>query len=397
MADINNIQYTNEGFGALVLSVLKNNKRHPRDYLNEQEIKECFELYDNQCFVCNLPCENMEIDHIIPLAGGGSNELNNLQPLCKDCHKTKTTLEKESGAYKSNDLEGSIFNKVTLDHMTNSNEFKSWAFIERVPITGPIENVFRYDLCKCRRNNAYFSDFEFPVYSVMDISRPFSGIIRCGMYLVETCNTYPFRGIGWYTQPLVQYALDNNIIDLANIKGECIPSNKLPKDYFQKPIDVLLKAFESDPDLQKLAPNTLVGLFGRTKSTASRTKFTTCPMEASTWWGESDPRCDVFIRSIQLDENDKLYEGIFNETVQVESTKYPLYKQILELEAIELHKLETLLIKKGVVILVTAVKRRLKFKNTGMIRPSKNIKKNPTQKYWRLKFYLECAEILRSI
>ena len=112
-----------------------------------------------------------------------------------------------------------------------------------------------------------------------------------------------------------------------------------------------MKPFESDPDLQKLAPNTLVGLFGRTKSTASRTKFTTCPMEASTWWGESDPKCDVFIRSIELDEENKLYEGIFNETVQVKSTKYTLYKQILELEAIELHKLETLLKNKGAVIL----------------------------------------------
>ena len=31
-----------------------------------------------------------EIDHIIELASGGTNTLDNLQPLCKPCHAIKT-------------------------------------------------------------------------------------------------------------------------------------------------------------------------------------------------------------------------------------------------------------------------------------------------------------------
>ena len=31
-----------------------------------------------------------EVDHITPLADGGSNEMINLQALCKPCHSTKT-------------------------------------------------------------------------------------------------------------------------------------------------------------------------------------------------------------------------------------------------------------------------------------------------------------------
>jgi hypothetical protein len=36
---------------------------------------------------------NLELDHIIPLHRGGSNDYENLQLLCRDCHKEKTAAE----------------------------------------------------------------------------------------------------------------------------------------------------------------------------------------------------------------------------------------------------------------------------------------------------------------
>lgn len=45
-----------------------------------------------QCAHCG-DGEPLELDHIINHARGGTNELNNLQWLCKPCHKRKTQKE----------------------------------------------------------------------------------------------------------------------------------------------------------------------------------------------------------------------------------------------------------------------------------------------------------------
>ena len=44
-----------------------------------------------KCEICNgILNENYEIDHITPLYKAGDNNINNLQCLCPDCHRTKT-------------------------------------------------------------------------------------------------------------------------------------------------------------------------------------------------------------------------------------------------------------------------------------------------------------------
>lgn len=35
----------------------------------------------------------VEVDHIMPLAKGGTNDHENLQPLCVECHEAKTARE----------------------------------------------------------------------------------------------------------------------------------------------------------------------------------------------------------------------------------------------------------------------------------------------------------------
>ena len=51
------------------------------------------------CNYCNENLTEFEIDHIQPLANGGTNNMNNLQILCKSCHLYKTKTEIEDGSY----------------------------------------------------------------------------------------------------------------------------------------------------------------------------------------------------------------------------------------------------------------------------------------------------------
>jgi len=54
-------------------------------------------IASKQKFLCNL-CKNIlpaqwNADHIIPLMNGGTNELDNCQILCPNCHAAKTQQE----------------------------------------------------------------------------------------------------------------------------------------------------------------------------------------------------------------------------------------------------------------------------------------------------------------
>ncbi len=49
------------------------------------------------CRMClereNRPTQATECDHIIPKSAGGSDDVENLQPICRACHKRKTARE----------------------------------------------------------------------------------------------------------------------------------------------------------------------------------------------------------------------------------------------------------------------------------------------------------------
>lgn len=48
-----------------------------------------FRTYGNACVKCGDTAT--EIDHIVELASGGTDDIENLQPLCTQCHKQKTS------------------------------------------------------------------------------------------------------------------------------------------------------------------------------------------------------------------------------------------------------------------------------------------------------------------
>lgn len=64
--------------------MVKRNRGYDRDAIMKRYAKDgiCF------CLKCGS-AENLEIDHIVPASWGGSNNINNLQVLCKRCNVAK--------------------------------------------------------------------------------------------------------------------------------------------------------------------------------------------------------------------------------------------------------------------------------------------------------------------
>ncbi|MCG2574213.1 HNH endonuclease [Acinetobacter sp. ME22] len=49
------------------------------------------------CCQCGRVTMDLECDHIINKAQGGTDDMHNLQSLCKDCHSKKTIQESKQG------------------------------------------------------------------------------------------------------------------------------------------------------------------------------------------------------------------------------------------------------------------------------------------------------------
>lgn len=72
------------------------NKRNPIPPAFKHEI---FKRDGFRCLECGATNKNsrLEIDHIVPVAQGGTDELSNLQTLCDDCNRAKSNRAWKAG------------------------------------------------------------------------------------------------------------------------------------------------------------------------------------------------------------------------------------------------------------------------------------------------------------
>lgn len=338
-----NILFQNQSYGALIHNIQDGLVNGGRIHLSNELKNKVYDKCNSKCIKCNIE-ENLDIDHIKPLCLGGSNELDNLQLLCKGCHSEKCKEERENGPYFKIDKIVSSYNGK-VKKIINSDLFQSWAFVEKVNEIDETKELKAIDINKCRKNVLYNSKFDFPIYTVMDYPTVFkvNDKIECGYYYVESENIFPLRGNGWYCEPMIKKCLECKIIYKEQIKYKLIPSLKIEKNYFNKLIDKFYTI--EDEMLKKLSVNSMIGMFAKQKIEHVKARFSCDPNEIALWHSKYG---DSFVGVIDRDIDLRVFKE--NKTIQKEDNLMPVFIQIIQMENIEIFELSKMIKHNGGLI-----------------------------------------------
>lgn len=340
------IPFNNQSIGTLLMDLKDKFFKKERVRFSAEFRESIKQNQNNKCNECDCVLnKHYEIDHIIPLANNGTNEINNLQALCKSCHLDKNSEEREGCEYIKQDTYMSNFN-IQANKVIQSNHFRKVAFTEMVISKDDkyfYKNDMDYkaysiDINKCRKNLLVNSNYDFCKYSVLDNITYFDGNVTDGFYYIETDNTFPLRKNGFYSKPMVEYCLAQGIIAMENIKYQFKSSFTINSKHFNEFVNYLVNdVFVDYPHLQKLSVNSLVGLFGRRNNTY---------IEHHIRHKNSNLDIDQIANNIHInkygfmvDITDDIVAMTSENEIQTLSSAFPIHAQILDMEAIELHKM----------------------------------------------------------
>jgi len=340
------VTFSNQSFGGLIKELRSSffADKSSRHIFSKQERLTMHADCGGKCALCSheIEVKHMQVDHIQPLAEGGTNGFDNLQILCKQCHFQKTRGEQENGYVKISDTASSFNIKTT--EIFNSPICATHAFVESLmdePPSGLKKNkIHHIDINGSRKNCLLYSQHEYPLFTVMDqpaVYREGMGYKRPGIYYVETRQYMPMRGNGWYSHAMIQYCMQQGLIEEHMIKNVMLSSLTVARDHFNDFIEFL---YSSVDEHGKLAPNTMIGsLKPKARDNWKTLCITTDPDVAMYHFLKKDG-CYIDSRDIGETAYHQVYERFETERQETEA---PIYNMILEQEAIELHRLCTLI------------------------------------------------------
>lgn len=342
------ILYNNQPISSVMLEHEKNffKLRSVRVALTADEKKVILDKNENKCQLCKKQVKkgNYQFDHIIPLAAGGSNKTDNIQLLCRECHFNKTAEEQQNGDYVYINPSESSYNMEVKKIMT-SELAKNWAFIEKFDGVAKPKGwiTLHVDGVKYRRNIIIYNKELLPVYTVMEKPEPFKAtdVIVCGSYYVE-CDAYmPMRGNGWYMHNTIKYCIAEGIMQMSDIKYKLLPSMTIPANHYRAFMESVVNTFG---DLAKAGPNAFIGCFNKRDSDKTTLSMTSYKVDAQNTFLH---RQGSFVK---YEEKINVWFTYTKQSVQFDETRGPLYKFIVEQEAIEAHKLITAIEKMGGIV-----------------------------------------------
>ena len=366
------VEFTNQNTGALSIEFAHSHESRPK--FPRSFIESIFAEQEGLCAECETPIKLSwqngngaccQLDHDLALANIGTNDRKNLQLLCagKDsCHAKKTAEEKQDGYGRIPEYHSQLAPSV-YHHVLEM--CKMWSFCE--VYENENENTpeeekkadYQIDLNKAFASEMYYrpQDTPWPKFSVMDRPQTFSGVLQPGgYYYVETTNTDPFRGCGFYNVCQTKQGLDFEYITLHDIKLEFVPSHLLPADFFVPYIDRINKAFDgldlekefttitstgkekkyTLKDLKKNLPNSFIGTMAPTQKTNEWQRCTLSPATAKSWQindgevssfvhqplyhFECDVRAEDALLPVFTQRFESIFVGQFKREVAIEST-----------------------------------------------------------------------------
>lgn len=175
------------------------------------------------------------------------------------------------------------------------------------------------------------------LFDMFCVPMPYSGSITDAYYFIQTTNTMPCKGNGWYSRSIAEFLIENNIEH--TIINEIKASQVLPASFFVPFVDTVVKEL---PEGFKYIINTFCGALNthEKKNTSVQTSSDKCvALEKVLSKGNSMCSFDI--------GDDKMYCSVAIKSELLYKNNMPMYSQILDGASIQLAKTILHLQKKG--------------------------------------------------
>jgi hypothetical protein len=178
------------------------------------------------------------------------------------------------------------------------------------------------DINKCYSNCIYNPLDDFIVYSIEDVWEEYSGVLKTGLYYVETDDLSLLTKTNIYSNKIIEKAIEEGIY--VNIKKQLIHKKThidevvIGKDYFRGLFDDIKELCGENTKVIKLLNNMIVGMLGRTETKKYKASVDT----------NADDIWEYFMNS-GVDIND---DGLLLKQVSDDLHLYGIIKKIKKLE-----------------------------------------------------------------
>lgn len=130
---------------------------------------------------------------------------------------------------------------------------------------------------------------------------------------------------------MIEYCLEKKLIERSEIKYVLLPSRKCPANEYN---DFIKYVYDNFGELSKLAVNTMIGCFNIESYKTTNSMYINNMSEAS-YYHHFKNATSLF----RMQTNNELYKVNTTKQIEREEIESIIYHMILDVEAIELHKL----------------------------------------------------------